>query len=54
MGDGGVRLFVRADRYFEDRGERYVVSYFDGDPVSYTLTRLLEIRVTGSSCSTEG
>jgi hypothetical protein len=44
MGDGGVRLFVRADRYFEDRGERYVVSYFDGDPVSYTLTRLLEIR----------
>lgn len=42
--DGGVRLFVRADRYFENNGERYVVSYFDGDPVSYTLTRLLETR----------
>ncbi|BDV44119.1 peptidoglycan-binding protein LysM [Geotalea uraniireducens] len=42
--DGGVRLFVRADRYFESGGDRYVVSYFDGDPVSYTLTRLLETR----------
>ncbi|RNC71387.1 MAG: peptidoglycan-binding protein LysM [Desulfuromonadales bacterium] len=44
MGDGGLRLHVRADRYFEEEGGRYVVSYFDGDPVSYTLTRLLETR----------
>lgn len=44
MGDGGIRLFVRADRYFEEGGDRYVVSYFDGDPVTYTLTRLLETR----------
>lgn len=39
---GGVRLMVRADRYFEQGGSRYVVSYFDGDPVQYTLMRLLE------------
>jgi len=44
MADGGLRLDVRADRYFEDGRDRYVVSYFDGDPVSYTLTRLLETR----------
>jgi hypothetical protein len=44
MGDGGIKLFVRADRYFEDAGDRYVVSYFDGDPITYTLTRLLETR----------
>lgn len=43
-GDGGVRLFVRADRYFESGGDRFVVSHFDGDPVTYTLTRLLETR----------
>jgi len=39
---GGVRLQVKADRYFERGGTRYVVSYFDGDPVQYTLMRLLE------------
>ncbi|QSV45840.1 LysM peptidoglycan-binding domain-containing protein [Geobacter benzoatilyticus] len=44
MADGGLKLDVRADRYFEDGRDRYVVSYFDGDPVSYTLTRLLETR----------
>lgn len=43
-GDGGVTLFVRTDRYFENGGDRFVVSHFDGDPVSYTLTRLLETR----------
>ncbi|WP_223909016.1 LysM peptidoglycan-binding domain-containing protein [Geobacter sp. AOG1] len=44
LGDnaGGVRLMVRADRYFEKEGSRYVVSFFDGDPVQYTLMRLLE------------
>ncbi|WP_236685637.1 peptidoglycan-binding protein LysM [Geobacter pickeringii] len=44
VGDGGLRLYVRADRYFEEGGSRFVVSYFDGDPVTYTLTRLLETR----------
>lgn len=44
MADGGLKLDVRADRYFEDGRDRYVISYFDGDPVSYTLTRLLETR----------
>jgi hypothetical protein len=40
----GVNLNVKADRYFEDGGNRYVVSFFNGDPVSYTLTRLLETK----------
>ncbi|WP_298266583.1 LysM domain-containing protein [Geobacter sp.] len=44
VADGGLRLNVRADRYFEEGGSRFVVSYFDGDPVTYTLTRLLETR----------
>ncbi|WP_298432233.1 LysM domain-containing protein [Geobacter sp.] len=44
VADGGLRLLVRADRYFEAAGSRFVVSYFDGDPVTYTLTRLLETR----------
>ena len=44
VGDGGLRLYVRADRYFEDGNARFVVSSFDGDPVTYTLMRLLETR----------
>lgn len=44
VGDGGLRLYVRADRYFEDGNSRVVVSSFDGDPVTYTLMRLLETR----------
>jgi hypothetical protein len=43
-GDSGIRLDVRADRFFEIGGARYVVSYFNGDPVFYTLMRLLETR----------
>jgi len=42
MGDEGVGLRVKADRYFEKNGERYVVTVFNGDPESYTLLRLLE------------
>jgi hypothetical protein len=42
MGEGGVALSVTADRYFEKNGERYVVSFFKGDPENYTLLRLLE------------
>jgi len=38
----GVRLDVPVDRYFEDNGQRYVVALFNGDPVNYTLVRLLE------------
>jgi hypothetical protein len=40
----GVRLDVPVDRYFEDNGERYVVALFNGDPVTYTLVRLLETK----------
>jgi hypothetical protein len=40
----GVRLDVPVDRYFEDNGQRYAVALFDGDPVSYTLVRLLETK----------
>lgn len=43
-GDSGLRLDIRADRFFEVGGTRYVVSYFNGDPVFYTLMRLLETR----------
>lgn len=39
---GGISLMVRTDRYFERGGTPYVVSFFDGDPVQYTLMRLLE------------
>ena len=42
MREGGVALRVKADRYFEKNGERYVVSFFKGDPENYTLLRLLE------------
>lgn len=40
----GIRLEVPVDRYFEDNGRRYVVAMFDGDPVKYTLFRLLETK----------
>jgi hypothetical protein len=40
----GVKLAVKADRLFEEQGQPYVLSLFDGDPVSYTLSRLLETR----------
>jgi hypothetical protein len=42
MGDGGVGLRVKADRYFEKNGEKFVVSSFKGDPENYTILRLLE------------
>jgi hypothetical protein len=42
MGDGGVGLRVKADRYFEKNGEKFVVTVFKGDPENYTLLRLLE------------
>jgi hypothetical protein len=42
--DIGVRLQVPVSRYFEHHGQRYVVALFNGDPVSYTLVRLLETK----------
>ena len=34
----------KAERYFERGGQRYVVTSFDGDPVNYTLFRILETK----------
>ncbi|MSM41207.1 MAG: peptidoglycan-binding protein LysM [Geobacter sp.] len=42
--DSGLRLDIRADRFFEFGGERFIISGFNGDPVFYTLMRLLETR----------
>ncbi len=42
MEEGGVSLRVKADRYFEKNGEKFVVSVFNGDLENYTLLRLLE------------
>ena len=40
---GAPTLFsVKADRYFEYKGGRYIVSMGESDPYSYTLLRLLE------------
>lgn len=38
----GISLSVKAERYFEQGGKRYVITHFDGDPVTYTLFRILE------------
>lgn len=40
----GISMSVKAERYFERGGHRYVVSSFDGDPINYTLFRLLETK----------
>ena len=42
--DNGVSLSVRAERFFVRGEKRYVITTFDGDPVSYTLFRILETR----------
>jgi hypothetical protein len=42
--NNGIFLSVKADRYFEHGGRRYVISSFDGDPVTYTLYRILETK----------
>ena len=42
--NNGISLSVKAERYFERGGERYVVSSFDGDPITYTLYRILETK----------
>lgn len=42
--ESGIGLSVTAERSFEFAGKRYVVAYFNGDPVAYTLIRLLETK----------
>jgi len=42
--NNGISLSVKAQRYFERDGQRFVISSFDGDPISYTLFRILEAK----------
>ena len=42
--NNGISLTVKAQRYFERNGQRCVVTGFDGDPVTYTLFRILETK----------
>ncbi len=42
--NNGISLSVKAERYFERSGQRYVVTSFDGDPINYTLFRILETK----------
>jgi len=42
--NNGISLSVKAERYFERDGKRYVITRFDGDPVNYTLFRILETK----------
>jgi hypothetical protein len=42
--NNGISLSVKAERYFERGGQRYVVTSFDGDPMNYTLFRILETK----------
>lgn len=42
--NNGISLSVKAERYFERAGKRYVIAGFDGDPVAYTLFRILETK----------
>jgi len=38
----GISLSVKVDRFFENSGKKHVVTSFDGDPITYTLFRILE------------
>jgi hypothetical protein len=42
--NNGITLSVKAERYFERGGQRYIVTSFDGDPINYTLFRILETK----------
>jgi len=42
--DNGISLSVKAERFFVRDGIRYVVTTFDGNPINYTLLRILEAR----------
>lgn len=42
--NNGISLSVKAERYFERGGQRYIVTKFFADPVNYTLFRILETK----------
>ncbi|HEY3306859.1 MAG TPA: LysM domain-containing protein [Desulfuromonadaceae bacterium] len=42
--NNGISLSVKAERFFEQDGQRFIVTSFDGDPITYTLFRLLETK----------
>ena len=42
--NNGISLAVKAERYFESGGQRYIVTSFDGNPINYTLFRILETK----------
>lgn len=42
--NNGISLSVKAERTFSRNGQRFVVTRFDGDPVTYTLFRILETK----------
>ncbi len=42
--NNGISLSVKVERYFERGGQRFVVTSFDGDPIHYTLFRILETK----------
>lgn len=42
--NNGISLSVKAERFFERDGQRFVITSFDGDPVTYTLFRILETK----------
>lgn len=39
----GASLSVKADRYLENNGDRFMISFANSDPFTYTLFRLLEL-----------
>lgn len=40
--NSGIALSVNAERYFVRNGQKNVITRFDGDPVTYTIFRILE------------
>jgi hypothetical protein len=42
--NNGISLSVKVERYFERGGQRHIIARFDGDPVVYTLYRILEAK----------
>lgn len=42
--NNGISLSVKAERFFERDGQRVVITRFDGDPVTYSLFRILETK----------
>ncbi|KAF0220860.1 MAG: hypothetical protein FD174_857 [Geobacteraceae bacterium] len=41
--NGGNAFSVKVDRYFEEKGKRFIVNGTEKDPFNYTLLRLLEV-----------